>query len=560
MLRSSSLQYPKAFFCGFIVSRIGIEADPEKVRAIADFPTPTNITDLRSVLGLVNQLAEFTPAIASTAIVLRPLMSPKASFIWTPDHSAAFSKEHSESVSRLVQCGLRFLSDQTLGIVGSKEEILGCVFTTLWRRGKDLCIPDALSRAPVSDPTFEDTSLGEETSICVRNVVAMKIAIIHAISGPSTMDVPPNQQCEKVSHISHDPILEELRDAARVDPNYVKLVQHGSRGFPKTRTEIDPELLPYWKMRDDLYQDGVSVLYGACVLVPAVLHQKVLERLHDSHCRIEATKWRARQVVWWPAINSDITNTVRACQLCQILLPSQQKEPIYEEDTVPTRPFESASADFFRTAGKSYIVYVDRYSGWPVIGHCGTDTTTAATIRFFHTFFRDLGVPIRLGTDGGPQFTSHDFSDFLRRWGVQHDISTPYYLQSNGHTEAAVKAVKHLIMKVSPTGNIKDCAAFDRGLLEIRNTPRLDGRSPAQILYGRQLRSCVPAHAKSFATEWQTKIRECDRCAAAQAFDAVARYNTRAKPLPPVKIGSYVRIQNPVTKRWDKVGTIMTQG
>ena len=43
-------------------------------------------------------------------------------------------------------------------------------------------------------------------------------------------------------------------------------------------------------------------------------------------------------------------------------------------------------------------------------------------------------------------------------------------LQAKGHTEASVKTIKHLIMKVMPSGNM-DCEAFDHELLEVRNTP-----------------------------------------------------------------------------------------
>ena len=35
-----------------------------------------------------------------------------------------------------------------------------------------------------------------------------------------------------------------------------------------------------------------------------------------------------------------------------------------EHDPPPTRPFEDVSADLFNHAGKSYLVYVDRLSGW----------------------------------------------------------------------------------------------------------------------------------------------------------------------------------------------------
>lgn len=261
--------------------------------------------------------------------------------------------------------------------------------------------------------------------------------------------------------------------------------------------------------------------------------------------------------MYWPGIDADIVNTVRACEPCQVMQPSQQQEPLRCDDN-PTRPFESVSADFF-TAGKSFLVIADRLSGWPVVVSCGSDTTSAATIRHFRQFFRDLGVPVRLRTDGGPQFASQEFAAFLERWGVRHDMSTPHYPQSNGHAESAVKSVKHLIQKVAPSGNL-DCEAFDRGLLELRNTPNHTGRSPAQTLYGHPLRSCVPAHAKAFQKQWQARAESCDRRAASRLRDATARYDAHARPLPPLAPQDVVRVQDPPTKRWDRVGTVMGIG
>ena len=385
-----------------------------------------------------------------------------------------------------------------------------------------------------------ESALDDETSICLRNVIDRNVATLHAVTG--------------------DPVLEELRRAAAMDSTYQQFIAFVEKGFPTSRDNLSDDLLPYWKVRDKLCSDNNLVLNGARVVVPQTLRRQELTRLHDSHRGIEATKRRAHQTVWWPGINSDIANTVQACEPCQVLLPSQQQEPYLIDDDQPTRPFESVSADFFSTAGKSFLVYADRLSGWPVVALCGTDTTTTQTIRFFRTFFRDLGVPVRLRTDGGPQFTSHEFADFLKRWGVQHDMSTPHYHQSNGHAESAVKSVKYLIMETAPKGDINNSEAFDRGLLEIRNTPRPDGRSPAQILYGKPLRSCVPAHAKSFAPEWQKSAEECDRKAAVKTQAAIKRYNTHSKPLPPVQLGTFVRIQDPVSKRWKKVGTVMGQG
>ena len=48
-------------FAGFIVSHNGIKADPAKIEALKNFPAPKDLTNLKSYLGLANQLGEFCP-------------------------------------------------------------------------------------------------------------------------------------------------------------------------------------------------------------------------------------------------------------------------------------------------------------------------------------------------------------------------------------------------------------------------------------------------------------------------------------------------------------------
>ncbi|XP_037068723.1 uncharacterized protein LOC119090032 [Pollicipes pollicipes] len=64
-------------FCGYVISPDGYTADQRKVRAIADFPVPENLTDLRSFMGLVNQLGAFSTDTARTAKPLRDLLRPR---------------------------------------------------------------------------------------------------------------------------------------------------------------------------------------------------------------------------------------------------------------------------------------------------------------------------------------------------------------------------------------------------------------------------------------------------------------------------------------------------
>ena len=82
---------PRVRFCGYNLFAVGVSAGEDRISVIWDFPTPANLTDLRSFMGLVNQLSEFTQDIAAAAQPLRPLMSPKRTFTWTADHDKAFS-------------------------------------------------------------------------------------------------------------------------------------------------------------------------------------------------------------------------------------------------------------------------------------------------------------------------------------------------------------------------------------------------------------------------------------------------------------------------------------
>jgi len=83
-------------FAGFQLSSNGYQVDRSITDAIASFPTPNNRTDLRSFFGLANQLSASTHVISSLLTPLRPLLSTKNDFLWSPTHDQAFqvAKEH----------------------------------------------------------------------------------------------------------------------------------------------------------------------------------------------------------------------------------------------------------------------------------------------------------------------------------------------------------------------------------------------------------------------------------------------------------------------------------
>jgi transposase InsO family protein len=145
------------------------------------------------------------------------------------------------------------------------------------------------------------------------------------------------------------------------------------------------------------------------------------------------------------------------------------------------------SSDYFAYAGKSYLVIVDRYSGWPVIKQC-KDETAGELVSALREFFCQFGTPEQLASDGGSVYTSSTTQAFLKTWGVTHRVSTAYNPRSNLRAETAVKSMKRLIQQnVGPSGSL-NTDQLAMALLTYRNTPDRDThRSPAQVLYARSL-------------------------------------------------------------------------
>ena len=135
-------------------------------------------------------------------------------------------------------------------------------------------------------------------------------------------------------------------------------------------------------------------------------------------------------------------------------------------------------------------------------------------------------------------------------------LSSPTYAQSNGVAESAVKAMKALVAKSTVNGDIS-CDAFQRGLLEWRNTPKAHGKSPAELLFGCQLRSTVPSLERNLNPPWKVAIEK--RIAELQT-KSEEYYNIGAKDLKELSVGDEVRIQDRVSKRWIEKGVVARKG
>lgn len=78
-------------YLGHVLSAQGVATDPAKVVDVKQWPLPTNITELRSFLGLAGYYRRF---IKDYGLICRPLhdLLKKDSFLWTEQQTLAFER------------------------------------------------------------------------------------------------------------------------------------------------------------------------------------------------------------------------------------------------------------------------------------------------------------------------------------------------------------------------------------------------------------------------------------------------------------------------------------
>lgn len=93
------------FFCksieylGYVLSKQGLSTSPSKIDAIVNAPTPTNETQLKAFLGLVNYYSKFVPSMSTMASPLYNLLRKDTPFIWNFACEQAFKMIKEKLVS-----------------------------------------------------------------------------------------------------------------------------------------------------------------------------------------------------------------------------------------------------------------------------------------------------------------------------------------------------------------------------------------------------------------------------------------------------------------------------
>lgn len=589
-------------FIGHRLTKEGLKPDPNKVTAILNMKKPDDVPALQRLLGMVKYLSKFLSDLSQMSEPLRRLTHKDVPWEWKDEQERAFSKIK-EAVSsapvlkyfdssKLTE-GSGDASSKGLGFVLTQKdhpityasraltpaeqnysqiekELLAQVFglehnhqymygrkvilytdhkplvsitkkplATAPKRlqrlllrlqhydveikytpGRQMYLADTLSRA------YLDTT-GDESS---RSEVEKEVESIHAVDYLAISE----------------PQLQEIKTETEKDSTLRSLKDVILRGWPDARNAVPANVQPYFNFRDELaVQDGI-IFKGTRCIVPTALRPKIKERLHRSHIGVQGCLRRAREVVYWPSMNQEITDYIEQCEVCNTFAAQQQKEPLIVHD-VPQRPWQKIGCDIFTVNQKDYLCTVDYYSGYFEVDKLDRKTAKPIITRL-KRHFSTHGIPSEFYSDNGPPFDSQEFREFSREYEFTIITSSPNYPQSNGRVENAVKTAKRLMKKAKEAGT-----DFYLALLDWRNTPTegVDS-SPVQRLFGRRTRTLIPTASALLTPKVPQDIRTklLYRKAVQTKY-----YDRNAKELPPLKQGDQVRISpkpNDRTGKWTK--------
>jgi len=313
---------------------------------------------------------------------------------------------------------------------------------------------DYFSRKPVDEPSAADNSKSFETEGHVNSVI--------------TSTIPGAISLQEV-------LGESLKDAE---------LQELILRIKDRKWNLSPQLKPFGNIKDELTTKSGLVLRGSQLVMPQSLRKRSIELAHSSHLGLSKTKQYIRSKVWWPGIDSSITQLIRNCGICQSVNPDgkERLEPLRIK-AAPTKPFSTVHIDLFGPLrnGTTILGIIDEFSRWPEC-YILTSTQTKYVINALDKTFARFGTPDTIVSDNGPQFISWEFKNFMAANGIKGHLVTPYYPQANSSIERFFRTLKKFtkVCNISRTNLADQLHDF---LSMYRNTPvRATGHTPAEMI------------------------------------------------------------------------------
>ncbi|KAL0181744.1 hypothetical protein M9458_024150, partial [Cirrhinus mrigala] len=433
--------------------------DDSKVRAVTEWPRPKTIKELQRFLGFANFYCRFIHNYSLIAAPLTSLLKGKpAKLKWNQEAVNSFERLKTSFTSAQVlkhpdpelpfvvevdalDCGIGAVLSQRHGNPGKLHP---CAFfsrkLTAAKRNYDVGNKELLSMKAA----LEEWRHWLEGAIHPFQIITDHKNLEY-IKGAQQMNprqarwsftvtYRPGTKNHKADALSrrHDPdqpdrpivsILPPSVVIAQISWDLMEEIQRGQQNEPSP-----PECPPNRQY------------------VPQALRQRTLQWVHASlssgHPGIHCTTILVGNAFWWPNMNRDIFNFVKACAVCaQSKTPCELPAGLLQPLPIPRCPWSHLSIDFITDLPNSngyttILVIVDRFSkSCRLIPLRSLPTAMETALELFSQVFRIYGLPEDIVSDRGPQFTSRVWQAFCKQLDINVSLTSGYHPQSNGQVE-----------------------------------------------------------------------------------------------------------------------------
>lgn len=481
----------ETLYLGHIISGHTIAPDPEKLKAVHDWPVPESISHVRRFLGFANYFRRFLSGYANIAKPLDEITGKNARFQWNKERQVAFETLKTAlltaPVLQLADVSKPFrvytdASDLALGAVLLQEvdgQWLPVAYASrkLTPAEKNYTITEKETLAVVFALGSWKLYLFKHFDIFTDNQAVLYLRSksnlnkresrwaefladfhfsMHHLPGKDNPADPLSRLVKDIElemnniefSIDLNPDLaKEISDGYADDPelfHVIKRLKNSSRDVFHDRYVWDDE-----KQRLYLVESSPVRL---CVPRGPVRLQ-LLEENHDcpfsGHPGRDRTLWNLSRHFYWPHMGRSVKDFVKSCESCQRSKSSRNKVGLLQPLPVPDQPWHHISMDFImglpRTPRKNDAVFtfVDRLTKYVLlIPTTSTIDAEGAAQLYVNHVFSTHGLSKSIVSDRDPRFTASFFKKVFAQLGVKLQMSTSNHPQTDGLSERVNRVVE----------------------------------------------------------------------------------------------------------------------
>ncbi|GFW47521.1 retrovirus-related Pol polyprotein from transposon 17.6 [Trichonephila clavipes] len=412
---------------GHHVSSNGVRPDPDKIKAVRNFPTPKNIHDIRSFLGLCSYFRRFIKGFCYLAEPLQSLLKSGVEFHWGPEEVEAFN-----SLKKALT------SDPVLGMYDKRASTEIHTDASGYGIGAVLVQIQNNVEKVIAYASRTLTKAEKNYSTTERECLAIVWATNKFRPGRGN----GNTRQIFSSHDEYEPCDgTEKRSRPCEIKTFEQLIQNEEFRF------IDGILC-----RKNFDPDGKLWL----PVIPKHLRADILRHFHDAptagHLGFAKTYDRIRKRFYWPGMYRNVVRYVMHCRECQRRKSVPQRPPGRLVPIPPAiAPFHRIGIDllgrFPKSAhGNKWIIVCTDYSTRYAI----TKALPTAEVDEIAKFLLEEivlrhGAPRVIITDRGAVFRSRLVSSLVDLCNIDHRFTTAYHPQTNGLTERFNKTLADML-------------------------------------------------------------------------------------------------------------------